>query len=188
MNQTFRRYILPKKNIDPGASQVNGLTFRDNQLHYRGKAVHAIDCRKALEDFFDFLRDLSEKCNNIKIILAAHNGHSFDFKHLFRVASFEKLPVNGWTCVDGCLDTYPLTKFLHPNLLSYKQEFLVKTFLMNSYEAHSALHDAYILQKLVIKIFPETDSQLNEIIKFIKTPSCFYWDLFFNCTLCLIKE
>lgn len=174
MNHMFRRYILPKKTIDPGASRVNGLTMRDNQLHYRGKAVQTIDCRKALEDFFDYLRDLSENCNKIKIILAAHNGHRFDFRHLFRVAASEKLPINEWACIDGCLDTYSLTKFLHPNLPSHKQEYLIKKFLRNSYEAHSALHDAYILQKLVIKIFPETESQLNKIIWFIKPPSHFY--------------
>ena len=72
----FNQYILPTQPITLGATQVTGLTVVNNMLCYKGKPVHAVYLRTALEQFLLWL----EKRN--PCVLIGHNFRIFDFPRL----------------------------------------------------------------------------------------------------------
>jgi DNA polymerase III epsilon subunit-like protein len=140
----FNQYILPTQPITLGATQVTGLTVVNNMLCYKGKPVHAVSLRTALEQFLLWL----EKRN--PCVLIGHNFRIFDFPRLVRSFELCNLLTSFQNCVIGFVDTLPLCKEQFPGLDKYSQEYLVKNLMNAQYSAHNALEDVCSLQKLII--------------------------------------
>lgn len=74
-SKSWMQYIMPTKSIDPSASAVNRITIANGQMFYDGQRVDAVPAQAALTEFCKFV----ERCGSI-VILAAHNGKTFDFR------------------------------------------------------------------------------------------------------------
>lgn len=144
--QPFRTYVEPVRRINPMASKVNHITFRDGKLMFRGKVVPSLSLNDALCHFFDWLKKVG---NGRKVVLVAHNS-KFDSRflvHFLLQEGFENIFLK---TVAGFMDTIPMFKKINANLASYRQDFLVSKFLPkdNDYDAHSALSDVRYLRRL----------------------------------------
>ncbi|XP_060598062.1 uncharacterized protein LOC132751871 [Ruditapes philippinarum] len=131
----FNQYILPTQPITLGATQVTGLTVVNNMLCYKGKPVHAVSLRTALEQFLVWL----EKRN--PCVLIGHNFRIFDFPRLVRSFELYNLLTSFQNCVIGFVDTLPLCKEQFPGLDKYSQEYRVKNLMNAQYSAHNAFED-----------------------------------------------
>uniref|UniRef100_A0A3P9I3D8 exodeoxyribonuclease III n=1 Tax=Oryzias latipes TaxID=8090 RepID=A0A3P9I3D8_ORYLA len=125
------------------ATQVTGFTVTSDGLFLRGCRKQTTPLRDALNDFLNFLRSFRRP-----VLLAAHNARRFDAPVFTRVLAQNSLLLEFQQVVCGFLDTFLLSKSLYPRLASYSQEYLVQTFLWESYNAHDAVEDARMLQEL----------------------------------------
>ncbi|XP_061195042.1 uncharacterized protein LOC133203237 [Saccostrea echinata] len=139
----FSTYIIPKKSITPTASEITGLSVRNGKLYHNNEEVTGISLMAALDSFLKFL----EKYNNI--ILVGHNIKVFDCPVLFRALESCSMLSRFSRKVKGFMDTKLLFRISHPNLSSYSQQNLAESLLACSYEAHNALEDILVLQKLL---------------------------------------
>ena len=85
--RVWSRYLVPTRNISPGASRVNGLRVGKDENGKRillkdGKEVPAKSYIDGLKDFYTHLCLLSRKQKNLdpngRLILLAHNGQRYD--------------------------------------------------------------------------------------------------------------
>ncbi|XP_034542612.1 DNA polymerase III PolC-type-like [Notolabrus celidotus] len=148
--KVFNVYTLPDREITRGASLVTGLTVEDGTMFLNGEPVETIPLLKVLTSFMDFLRPFPSP-----VILAAHNGRRFDVPVLMRVVKQLSLQQDFLQVVSGFMDTLPLSRDLYPDLPKHSQGRLVKHFLGESFDAHNAVEDARMLQKLFNKWGPD---------------------------------
>lgn len=141
----FNAYILPRREITESAKQVTGFTVSNGILFLKGKPVDTIPLDQALTSFIAFLRSFQRP-----VLLAAHSAMRFDAPVLMRVLKQCSLRQEFLQVVSGFLDTFPLAKNIHRNLKSYSQIYMVSHFLGETYNAHNAVEDARMLQKLFI--------------------------------------
>ncbi|WAR27259.1 hypothetical protein MAR_012963, partial [Mya arenaria] len=91
---SFSCYFLPDGDIDPKASNVNSLTVKrdingNRYLCKNGRDMHAGTIGDGLRDFLGWLSSLDKE----NIVLAAHNGKSFDNRILLKyLIKFKILP------------------------------------------------------------------------------------------------
>uniref|UniRef100_A0A3P9I3B9 exodeoxyribonuclease III n=1 Tax=Oryzias latipes TaxID=8090 RepID=A0A3P9I3B9_ORYLA len=142
------------------ASQVNGFTVTPDGLFLRGCRKQTTPLRDALNDFLNFLRSFRRP-----VLLAAHNARRFDAPVFTRVLAQNSLLLEFQQVVCGFLDTFLLSKSLYPRLASYSQEYLVQTFLGESYNAHDAVEDARMLQELYRAWKPHPSNVLRRITR-----------------------
>ena len=69
----FNTYIMPEKEITPGASQVTNLAVVKGRLCLRGKPVHSKSAKEGLEWL---------KAKEVPEVLFAHNAKSFHCKYV----------------------------------------------------------------------------------------------------------
>ena len=74
----FNTYIMPEKEITPGASsQVTQLAVVRGRLRVKGKPVDSKSAKEGLKSFMEWF-----KAKEMPVILFAHNAQSFDCKHI----------------------------------------------------------------------------------------------------------
>ncbi|XP_034542611.1 DNA polymerase III PolC-type-like isoform X3 [Notolabrus celidotus] len=163
--KVFNVYTLPNSEISEGSQKVTGLTVEDGTMFLKGEPVETIPLLKVLTSFMDFLRPFPSP-----VILAAHNGRDLDVPILTRVVKQLSLQQDILQVVSGFMDTLPLSRDLHPNLPSYSQGNLVQHFLDETYDAHNAVEDAQMLQKLFNKWGPDKQT----VQRFIDNAACLF--------------
>ncbi|KAF6717709.1 DNA polymerase III PolC-type [Oryzias melastigma] len=141
--QVFNVYTLPSCALTRSAKQVTGFNVTPEGLFLRGRRKQTTPLLDALKAFLNFLRSFRRP-----VLLAAHNARRFDAPVLTRVLQQHSLLQEFQQVVTDFLDTFLLSKNLFPNLTSYSQENLVQFFLRQFYNAHDAVEDAKMLQKL----------------------------------------
>ncbi|XP_040893923.1 DNA polymerase III PolC-type-like [Toxotes jaculatrix] len=141
--RVFNHYTLPRCPITMGAQEVTGFSVSNGSLYYCGVRKHTFPLGRTLTSFITFLRSFPEP-----VLLAAHNAMRFDVRVLSRLLQEFSLQQQFQEVVSGFVDTYLLSKKLYPDLDSHSQENLVSEFLGETYNAHNAVADAKMLQKL----------------------------------------
>jgi DNA polymerase III epsilon subunit-like protein len=150
------KYILPARDISPGASRVNDLTVQyihgERVLCKNAYPVNSVSLGDALSFFVEYIRCCINTVvvPNSKTILLGHNSSTFDIPTLFRSSdnSF-KDQLTEMNVYIG--DTLPLTRSLiknkHASLKQENGEFC-KANLCSLYEClfkkEFAAHDALI--------------------------------------------
>ena len=72
----FNTYIMPEKEITPGASQVTNLAVVKGRLCLRGKPVHSKSAKEGFKSFVEWL-----KAKEVPVVLFAHNVKSSHCKY-----------------------------------------------------------------------------------------------------------
>ncbi len=167
---SFNVYIMPTKNIDPGASDVTGLTVQQGELHLNGKPVPTKTCSQSLIGLMDFLRTID------KPILAGHNIKRFDVPVLTHSLQRCHLLAEFRQLVSGFLDTYGLAKASIPKddipEQKYTQQALVSAFLKKTYEAHNALADVTALEELYLLKLEPTPAEMENAVFSVNYVAC----------------
>lgn len=175
MDKKFQNFILPKSPlIQPS---LNNLSFDNHHLLRHQKSKTSILSSEALNNFLEYLWQVSEEMNNWKIILMAHNGDEFDFKMLFKSYKEQGVGLDQLSIIEGCLDSFHLLRHTHPHLESHEQEELARKFLSSkeNFSPQSALQQSVVLQKIVVKMFTSfTYSQVSHAFKLIKPIQQYY--------------
>ncbi|XP_062596571.1 DNA polymerase III PolC-type-like [Saccostrea cucullata] len=140
--ETFSSYVMSKKPITPSASTITGLKLDNGTLYHHERRVNAVSISNALGSFLSFI----EKQGNV--FLVGHNIKSFDVHVLFQALNSCSLLDRMSKCVQVFLDTRFLFKLVHPNLCSYSQQYLSEVLLKCTYNAHNAVEDVLVLQRL----------------------------------------
>lgn len=139
-------YLTPRKEIDPQASTVTGLTKFGRQLFLHGELLYTVVHRQAALKVVEFLQSFDRK-----VLLIAHNCN-FDAERIIRffqrldlLSSFEDL-------ILGFTDTLGLFKVQFPDRQSHKLSDLGQEMLnLNIENAHNAAVDIDLLEKLTVK-------------------------------------
>ncbi|XP_067026633.1 uncharacterized protein [Acropora muricata] len=140
----FNTYIMPEKEITPGASQVTHLAVVRGRLCLKGKPVDSKSANEGLKSFVEWL-----KAKEMPVVLFAHNAKSFDCKRIIYSLQKCDLLSSFQSCVEGFVDTLILFKTIRPQRKKYSQESLVSDLLGTSYSAHDSLEDVRALQQLI---------------------------------------
>ncbi|XP_037539016.1 DNA polymerase III PolC-type-like [Nematolebias whitei] len=162
----FNKYTLPRQAMTPSAKQVTGFTVRPDGLFLHDKPVETVPLTEVLNSFISFLRSFRRP-----VLLAAHGAKRFDAPVLTRVLRRHSLLQQFQQVVSGFLDTFLLSKHLYPRLSRHSQEYMVQHFLRMSYNAHNALEDARMLQKLYKRWSPNNGDILCSSFRGV---GCFY--------------
>lgn len=141
--RVFNVYTLPRLDLSESAMKVTGFTVHDGRLFLRGIPLRTISLVDAVTSFIEFLRSFGNP-----VLLAAHNAKRFDAPVLTRVLQQLNIRQEFRQVVSGFVDTFLLSKNLFRDLPRHSQEFLVHYFLKTTYDAHNAMQDATMLQKL----------------------------------------
>ena len=146
-DQSFDKYVLPRKLISAGASAVTGITSRDGVLYHNAKPVAAFSLHEALTGFLNFVQ---EATGDNKYIIVGHNIERFDLPILHRVLKEFGMLSEFSHCLSGCMDTLTIARTIvdRKTISNYKQSTLVQKFLGKTYEAHNSLADVQSLQEL----------------------------------------
>lgn len=138
----FNDYTVPVREISNGATNITGFTVCDSRLCRDGVPVPTIPLRDLLIQFLTYLAQFHNP------ILVAHNARCFDAPVLMRVLAENGLQQDFKQIVHGFLDTLPLSREIYPRLPGYSLEALVNQFLGQHFDAHNAVEDAKVLQRL----------------------------------------
>ena len=135
------------------ASEITGIQILNDQMYVNGVAVITSLPREAFLSFLYFLKRLKKPC-----ILIAHNGDKFDVPRILALATSLNLLKELMIFVKGVCDSLPLFKSIlsdrKKKKLSFKQDDLSNDYLDKTerMDAHNALNDVLVLQKLLNKI------------------------------------
>ena len=121
---------------------MNKLSVKHGVLFYGGWPVAATSVDDGLSKFLNWLTP-KKPC-----LLLAHNAKGFDAKHLMRAFTSCGKVDEFCQIAIGFSDTLPAFRELYPTRKSYSHENLAKALLNETYNAHSALDDSVVLQKL----------------------------------------
>lgn len=149
----FSRYIMPVKDITPGASQTTGLRVRNNRMYKDDVEVATTTLHVALTAFLDFI----EQCS-CPPVLVGHNIASYDAPVLLHSLKQCGMVAAVHKATAGCMDTLQLARKKFPK--PYGQEHLVKTLLGKEYAAHDALGDVLALKELYEKQLKLTTDEM----------------------------
>lgn len=156
-NSILSTYLSPIKPIDTFASAMTGLTKNGRQLFLNGNPVVSISRKIAVLKVLEYFQKFGKK-----VVLVAHNC-KFDAPRFLRliklVSTFETFE----SVISGFVDTLPLFKKIIPNRKSYKLTNLTEDLLQVSIEdAHNAIFDVEILEKLTLQYIPIDDLLKNQ--------------------------
>ncbi|VDI81350.1 maternal protein exuperantia [Mytilus galloprovincialis] len=140
----FDTYVMPNKPISPEAAAITGITVVGNQMLYNKERVMHKSQFQALNDFIIYLSTFSKKP-----ILVGHNIKRFDCHVLYNSLKSHMLWNEFCSYVHCFVDSLDLFKHVKPGLKSYSQTNLVHELLGETYEAHNAVDDTAILNKLI---------------------------------------
>ena len=153
--EDFNVYVMPKHGISAGASAVNKLFVKDKGLIDNGQPVSTDSLAEGVSKLLDWLKP-RKPC-----ILLAHNGKSFDGKHLMKAWTTCGNLEEYRKVVTGFCDTLHVFRELYPGRQSCTQESLASDLLDTTYTAHNALADVNMLQKLASKFISNDDCILK---------------------------
>lgn len=79
-DQEFHQFLIPKCQIQSGATTVHGITKRGEKLFLNGSVItNAMNPEEGLKSFMDFLKSIVTGANkDEECILVAHNGARYD--------------------------------------------------------------------------------------------------------------
>ena len=124
------------------------------KLFYKQTKVDTVNIEICLKDFETWLQRFH------KPLLVCHNGKVFD--SIVFIRNVLKHPDSClMTTVAGFVDTLHVFRGILPNQPTYKLQNLVYNTMGISFEAHSALEDAKVLQRLVKHHKVAEDTLLN---------------------------
>ncbi|XP_076454872.1 uncharacterized protein LOC143289707 isoform X2 [Babylonia areolata] len=149
--ETFSRFVLPKKAISEGAQQVTGITCVGQQMYHHGQEVVSLSITHALDDFITFL-------GKEPVVLIGHNIKNFDCPRLLIALQACGLVEGFRRMVHGFVDTLPLFRELCPQAENHRQPTLYRHFLGQDYLAHDAREDVKALQQVVDRARPGHDA------------------------------
>ncbi|XP_052791730.1 uncharacterized protein LOC128225872 [Mya arenaria] len=147
---SFSCYFLPDGDIDPKASNVNSLTVKrdingNRYLCKNGRDMHAGTIGDGLRDFLGWLSSLDKE----NIVLAAHNGKSFDNRILLKYLIKFKILPKFRELIYGFTDTLTILRKERPGLKSYSVQNLYETFSADTFNAHDAEADIVALAAIL---------------------------------------
>ena len=145
----FNVYIVPKGHITSGASAVNKLWKKRGILYQGEERVNAVYLNEGLSRLVAWLQ-LRMPC-----LLIAHNARTFDARHLLNAVAACKKMQEFSQKVLGFSDSLTAFRERFPERKTYAQTSLAKDLLDATYNAHNALDDARMLQKLVSKFISD---------------------------------
>ncbi|XP_034936071.1 uncharacterized protein [Chelonus insularis] len=153
----FNKYVTPTTDINPKASEVHGLTGSCGELFYHGKRLETLPLNCVMSEFHHFLGSFGKPC-----LLVAHNCN-FDKPCLIRAMAETGMIPTFQKFVIGFSDTLPIFRSLLNRRTQTSQVELAKEFLndVSTDEAHNAIEDVQILEKLV-KYFKISDDTFIE--------------------------
>ncbi|XP_034542610.1 DNA polymerase III PolC-type-like isoform X2 [Notolabrus celidotus] len=142
-DRVFNAYILPRHELTESAKIATGFTVSGGTLYRRGKPLDTVSLYEAVTFFLGYLRAFSRP-----VLLAAHGARRFDAPMLVRVLLQFSLQQEFLHMVLGFLDSFLLASNVYHGLASYSLVTLANYFLGQTYDAHNAVEDARMLQKL----------------------------------------
>jgi len=147
---TFDIYIMPSLQISDKASEVTGLTVKNNILFYNCLPITTHSKKDAARYFLQFLKRVG-----LNIILVAHNCFRFDGSAIVALMKNEGLLNNFISVAVGFAESLSLFKAKLKETCgekaSYKQVVLAEKFLglNSSKSAHNTVYDIDMLEKLI---------------------------------------
>ncbi|XP_068992261.1 DNA polymerase III subunit epsilon-like [Neodiprion pinetum] len=153
----FNKYVTPTTAINSKASEVHGLTSSCGELFYHSKRVETLPLDCVMREFHTFLRSFGKPC-----LLVARNCN-FDKPRLINAMADTGTIPTFQKCIIGFSDTLPIFRSLLNRHTQTSQVDLAKEFLtdVSTDEAHNAIEDVQILEKLV-KYFKISDDTFIE--------------------------
>lgn len=142
--RTFNGYAVPELPLSKHVGDLTGFAVHGPNLYRHGVQMQTLLVKDLLMGFIDYLSQF------YRPLLVAHNAKNFDAPVIMRVMAENGLQQRFRQVVSGFVDTYQLSKRLYPGLPGYSLKFLVSHFLGQQFDAHNALEDAKILEKLFI--------------------------------------
>ena len=150
-SKVWSQYLQPTQEIDPFASAVNHITLENNKLCYRNKEIRdVVSPFQAIQNFKTYLIENYPD----GVILLAHNGIRFDFRHIGRyLQKFDtkaKANPNKRYPIQ-CIDTLQVFKRNYPGEKSYSQQYILAKFLMGTQlkDGHEAVGDCINLKEAI---------------------------------------
>lgn len=140
--RTFNGYTVPKLPLSKHVTDLTGFTVHGPNLYWHGVVMQTLSLKDVLRRFIDYLSQF------YRPLLVAHNAEKFDAPVIMRVMAENGLQQRFRQVVSGFVDTFQLSKRLYPNLPGYSLTALARNFLGQQFDAHNALEDAKILEKL----------------------------------------
>lgn len=140
----FNGYTVPELPLSKHVRDLTGFVVHGPHLYRHGVPVQTLLLKDLLSRFIAYLSQF------YRPLLVAHNAQNFDAPVIMRVMAENGLQQRFRQVVFGFVDTYQLSKHLYPYLPSYSLKALVNHFLHQRFDAHNALEDAKILEKLFI--------------------------------------
>ncbi|XP_029697037.1 uncharacterized protein [Takifugu rubripes] len=142
--RAFNGYAVPELPLSEHVRNLTGFTVDGPYLYRHGVVMQTLLVKDLLRRFIDYLSQFY--CP----LLVAHNAEMFDAPVIMRVMAENGLLQRFRQVVSGFVDTYQLIKRLSPCLPGYSLTALARQFLGQRFDAHNALEDAKILEKLFI--------------------------------------
>lgn len=144
--KVFTSYITPHRVIDQRASDITHLTKVGNKLYKNGMEVETFPKKTVIKNMLDFIRSFEKKC-----LLVAHND-KFDAPRLLKAIKDCEWEIEFQNCIIGFSDSLDLFRKVFSDLNCHKLEYLATNKLqMSCDEAHDAIFDVIILEKLAAK-------------------------------------
>lgn len=147
----FNGYTVPMLPLSQEVTALTGFTVHDLSLYRYGVPVPTIPLKDLLIRFITYLAQFHHP------ILVAHNAKYFDTPVLMRVLAENGLQQRFKQVVSCFLDTYQLSKYMYHDLPCYSLKVLVDYFFGEKFDAHNAVEDAKILQRLFYAWKPSDD-------------------------------
>ena len=147
-NKTFCSLINPRTPIPQTASDISHITdemVKDSPTF-----------EKVANDFMDF-------CND-NCILIAHNNDAFDIHFLKNEFHRENIPMPNWIF----LDSLKWARKYRPDLPKHALQYLRKIYNIEANNAHRALDDVIILEKVFNCLIGDLDIETVHRLLYVK--------------------
>ncbi|CAC5355427.1 unnamed protein product [Mytilus coruscus] len=141
---SFNRYIPPQLPMSNEAEKVTGIVWDGQKLFYKGAELNFVNIKVAISEFFMWLSQFSNA------VLVAHNGENFDFRVLSTAVYNCSMYDNFTQIVMGFVDSLAVFRSGFPKIEKYNQPFLAQHFCKEEYNAHNAVDDVNMLDKILI--------------------------------------
>jgi DNA polymerase III epsilon subunit-like protein len=141
---------LPEKPIQPQVSIETGLVCADSELYINGKPLDTIRIREAISQFLLWLGRFPNP------VLVTHNA-SFDASVMTRTLS--NLSIDTTNKINGFVDSVAVLEGVIPGRSHYALRSLAIGVLNEVHDAHNAVANVKMLQKL-LNVKEVTDAQM----------------------------
>ncbi|XP_062616800.1 uncharacterized protein LOC134278504 [Saccostrea cucullata] len=163
-------HVLPKQQFDANAERATGIVFDGTSLYMRGKRVGAIPIKEALDNFLQWLKKFRD------VVLVAHNGRVFDSRALYSAINKCNLQKVFRETVTAFVDSLSVMRKNVPKLPSYKQKCLARHFSLPDYNAHDAIDDVLMLERIICA----ANLSSSTVMKHSYSSDCHFQEEIFN--------